>query len=358
MLETNIFFIAVGSFIVLQIAFGLTVMNIWFERKVSALMQDRLGANRAGLDIVLPKWLWFLRPILYLLAKSGLVNTLFCDPVKAITKEDFRPSRLSELLHSIAPWAATFPIFFCFAFMPLGPSFQAGGLEFQTQLISTDLDLLIIIALTTVAVYGTSVAGWVSGSKFSFLGSLRASAQMISYELIIGLTIIGVFLCFGTANLYQIASWQVNHGWGILYMPLGFLLLFIAGMAETKRGPFDLAESESELVAGYFTEYSGMKYLLFWFGEFAEIALLSFVLTVCFLGGWDLPFITFGSSLPDFVFGHLVLISKVVALCFIQIVIRWTLPRFRYDQLMKLCWKYMLPLAIINLVWILYIRWS
>ncbi|MCS6961742.1 MAG: NADH-quinone oxidoreductase subunit H [Deltaproteobacteria bacterium] len=342
--------------VILNIAFSLTLMNIWFERKVSALMQDRLGANRAGLDLSLPRYLFFLRPFVFLFAKLGLFNTLFCDPVKAITKEDFKPSRMSALLHGLAPWTACFPIFLCFAFLPLGPKFSVGQATYNTQLISTDLDLLVVIALTTVAVYGTTLAGWVSGSKYAFLGALRASAQMLSYELILGLTLLATAIWYETANLYAIGEAQKNL-WGIFVMPLGFLLMFVAGMAETKRGPFDLAESESELVAGYFTEYSGMKFLLFWFGEFAEIALLSFLLAICFLGGWDLPFVSLKGDVFGFLLGHLSLMVKVVFLCLIQIVIRWTLPRFRYDQLMKLCWKYLLPLAIINVLMVLGLKW-
>ncbi len=345
------------SLFVLNIGFGLTVMNVWFERKVSALMQDRLGANRAGLDIQLPRYLFILKPFIFVLAKLGLINTLFCDPIKALTKEDFKPSKVSAILHNLAPFAAAFPIFLCFGFIPFGPSFEIFGVKISPYIVSTQFDLLFIFALTTVAVYGTNLAGWSSGSKFAFLGSLRASAQMISYELVLGLTFLGVILWYGTANLIEIVNAQKTY-WGILSMPLGFFLMFVAGMAETKRGPFDLAESESELVAGYFTEYSGMKFLLFWFGEFAEIALLSLVLSLCFLGGWHLPFISIPETFAGFLLGHLILMSKVVFLCFIQIVIRWTLPRFRFDQLMLICWKFLLPLAIINLGLIIGIKWA
>ncbi|MCS7092771.1 MAG: NADH-quinone oxidoreductase subunit H, partial [Patescibacteria group bacterium] len=311
-------------------------------------------------DLTLPKWLFFLRPLIFVLAKTGLLNTLFCDPVKALTKEDFKPRGVSSFLHNLAPFAATFPIFLCFAVIPFGPSFQISDHLIKPHLISTDFDLFIVLALTTVAVYGTNLAGWTSGSKFAFLGSLRASAQMLSYELVIGITIISIVVYYGSANLYEIAEAQ-KMVWGLFTMPLGFLLLLIAGMAETKRGPFDLAESESELVAGYFTEYSGMKFLLFWFGEFAEIALLSAVIAICFLGGWNMPFlgklIYSEAGFFSFFAGHIVLMIKIVLLCLFQIVVRWTLPRFRYDQLMIVCWKFLLPASIVNLFIVIGIKW-
>jgi len=342
--------------VALHIALGLAAMNIWFERKVSALMQDRLGANRAGLDIKLPWYLLPLRPFLFILAKLGLLNTLFCDPVKAISKEDFIASGSPKFLHFLSPLAATFPIFLAFGFIPLGPALTVDDQVVYAQVFSSDYDLLIILALTTIAVYGTTLAGWTSTNKFAFLGSLRASAQMISYELVIGLVILSVIFFFESANFITIVESQKNL-WGILTMPIGFLVFLVAGMAETKRGPFDLAESESELVAGYFTEYSGMKFLLFWFGEFAEIALFSFVLALCFLGGWYLPFLTLPEGFLGFILGSGILLAKVVFLCFFQIVVRWTLPRFRYDQLMIVCWKALLPLAIVNLLFVCLIKW-
>jgi len=342
--------------LILHIALGLAAMNIWFERKVSALMQDRLGANRAGLDITLPWYLFPLKPLFFILAKTGLLNTLFCDPVKAILKEDFVSSHSSKILHFLSPFAATFPIFLAFAFLPVGPAFTLENQPVLLQVFSSDYDLLIILALTTIAVYGTTLAGWTSANKFAFLGSLRASAQMISYELVIGLVILSVIVYFESANFMTIVEGQKKI-WGILTMPLGFLVFLVAGMAETKRGPFDLAESESELVAGYFTEYSGMKFLLFWFGEFAEIALFSFVLSLCFLGGWHLPFFSLPEGFAGSILGSIVLLAKVVFLCFFQIVVRWTLPRFRYDQLMLVCWKFLLPLAVVNLIVTCLLKW-
>ena len=173
----------------------------------------------------------------------------------------------------------------------------------------------------------------------------------MSYELAMGITFVAVIVTYGTLDLYEIVQAQGNGVWGILINPLSFLILFIVGMAETKRGPFDLPESESELVAGYFTEYSGMKFLLFWLGEFAEIALFSVIISLLFFGGWHIPFVTLPAGVWwAALIGHVVLLGKVVFLCMLQIIIRWTLPRFRYDQLMNLGWKILLPASMVNLL--------
>jgi NADH-quinone oxidoreductase subunit H len=215
--------------------------------------------------------------------------------------------------------------------------------------------------MASVAVYGVALAGWTSNNKFSLLGSLRASAQLLSYELAMGLSFVALIALYGTMDLYAVVEAQKNS-WGIFQHPLAWLtaiILFVAGMAETKRAPFDMPEAESELVAGYFTEYSGMKFLVFWMGEFAEIALLSLIFTIFFFGGWHLP----GLELPANVWwaallGHVILVAKVMFFSILQIVVRWTLPRFRYDQLMDLGWKYLMPISLVNLMltaaWILY----
>jgi NADH-quinone oxidoreductase subunit H len=202
----------------------------------------------------------------------------------------------------------------------------------------------------SLAVYGVALAGWTGNNKFSLMGGLRAAAQMISYELAMGITIVTMVLIYGTLDLYKIVDAQAGV-WGIFKQPLAFIILFIVGMAETKRGPFDLPEAESELVAGYFTEYSGMKFLLFWMGEFAEIALFSILLTLLFLGGWHLPFLELPeNSFIGFLIGHAIFMAKVMFLSVLQIVIRWTLPRFRYDKLMNLGWKRLLPISMLNLL--------
>jgi NADH-quinone oxidoreductase subunit H len=362
--------------ILFGIALHLAAINTWIERKGSALIQDRIGANRAGayfqatgitnsIRAALPGFLAL--PIIYALVKPaafgirvmgmlGIINTLVCDAVKAISKEDFIPQGISNFLHSLAPFMAVFPVFLAFALLPFAPDFVIpqfsvpfmGATVFGPYTVRMQL---FILAMGSIAVYGVALAGFSGGSKFSLLGGLRASAQMISYELAMGITFVSLIVLYGTLDLYEMVDYQARGWWGVFTQPLSFVILFIVGMAETKRGPFDLPEAESELAAGYFTEYSGMKFLLFWLGEFAEIALFAILLVLLFFGGWDIP----GITLPAGVWwaaliGHVVLMAKVMFFCVLQIVIRWTLPRFRYDQLMNLGWKVLLPLSMINLL--------
>ena len=222
----------------------------------------------------------------------------------------------------------------------------------------------------SLAVYGVVLAGWVANNKFSLFGALRGSVQMISYEVTMGLSIIGLLAIYQTLDLYKITEAQSGTflgflpRWGIFLNPIAFFVFFTSMMAETKRAPFDLPESESELVAGYMTEYSGMKFLLFWLGEFAEIGVASALIALLFLGGWQLPYFDIRSIAPTILpswlggfsfqwaplLGALIFGAKVAAISVLQIIVRWTLPRFRYDQLMSLCWKVMLPISLINLI--------
>jgi len=352
----DILIVVLKAAVVMGALLQMASLITWVERKGSALIQNRVGANRAaifGFDL------------------AGLLNTLVADPVKAITKEDFVPKGTSQFMHSLAPFLAVVPILVSFAVMPFGPSFEVGGKEITLQLANLNVGLLYVFAMGSLAVYGVVLAGWVSNNKFALFGSLRASAQMISYEVTLGLSIIGLIACYQSLDLNVIVSQQVGTimgifpKWGVFYLfPLNVIALvvfFTSMMAETKRAPFDLPESESELVAGYMTEYSGMKFLLFWLGEFSEIVVASAMITVLFFGGWQLPYydltkIGWGPILPgvDFqvpwhsILGAVVFGAKVSILAVLQVVIRWTLPRFRYDQLMNLCWKLMLPISLVN----------
>lgn len=350
----EILILLIKVFVVFNVIMGLASICTWIERKGSALIQDRVGANRAGAfvetDVLLLKPLaWVVR----WLGILGVINTLLCDAVKAIFKEDFVPEGTSQFMHCLAPFMAVLPVFVSFAILPLAPDFEVFGYHIRPQLASIDAGILFLLAMGSIAVYGVALAGWTGNNKFSLMGGLRASAQMISYELAMGLSIVAVIVKYGTLDLFEMVNAQ-SSVWGIFQGPtawLSFIILFIVGMAETKRGPFDLPESESELVAGYFTEYSGMKFLIFWLGEFAEIALFSAIVVLLFFGGWHLPFV----QLPAGVWwaaliGHLVLMTKILFFCILQIVIRWTLPRFRYDQLMNLGWKILLPIAMVNLM--------
>ena len=344
-------------FVVLNLALVLGSLCTWLERKGSALIQDRVGANRAGAFIESDRW--YVKPALPLIRMMGwlgFINTLLCDSVKGLWKEDFVPAGSSKFLHGIAPIIAVLPIMLAFAVLPLAPNFTVLGYTIHPRLAPIDAGLLFVLAMGSVAVYGVAIAGWTGNNKFSLLGSLRAAAQMISYELPMGLVFVAVIVVYGTLDVYQIVEeqgellWGVLPRWGIITQPVGFVVLLLAGMAETKRGPFDLPEAESELAAGYFTEYSGMKFLLFWLGEFCEIALFGLLLALLFFGGWQIPWV----ALPEgawwaALIGHIVLMTKVMFFCVLQIVIRWTLPRFRYDQLMNLGWKMLLPVSLANL---------
>ena len=354
----DLIIVLLKAFIVMNALLGLASFATWIERKGSALIQNRIGANRAaifGFDL------------------AGIINTLVADPVKAITKEDFVPKGVSQFMHSLAPFMAVFPVLVSFAVVPFGPPFTypdfhiyfpfthfsllVPGRHVTLQLANLNVGILFMFAMGSLAVYGTVLAGWVSNNKFSMFGSLRASAQMISYEVTLGLSIVGVLALYGTLDLNKIVEAQsgiilgVLPKWGLFMSPfniVAFVLFFVSAMAETKRAPFDLPESESELVAGYFTEYSGMKFLLFWLGEFAEIGVASTMVVLLFFGGWQLPYVNITAWALAPVIGVCIFGLKILAFCILQIVIRWTLPRFRYDQLMKLCWKYMLPIALVN----------
>lgn len=333
----------------------LAALITWVERKGAALIQNRVGANRAsilGFDL------------------AGIINTLVCDPVKALFKEDFVPKGVSQFMHSLAPFMGVFPVILAMAVVPFGPPIKLESREITLQLVNLDVGMLFVFAMGSLAVYGTVLAGWVSKNKFSLFGSLRASAQMISYEITFGLSILGLLAIYQTLDLNKIVELQTGTilgfipNWGIfMFFPLNviaFVIFFVSAMAETKRAPFDLPESESELAAGYFTEYSGMKFLLFWLGEFAEIAVASSIVVVLFFGGWQLPYYdistlnidlpyNIGAFIPAII-GASVFGAKVAFLSVLQVVIRWTLPRFRYDQLINLCWKIMLPIAIANVI--------
>lgn len=355
----DILIIVLKAALVIGALLHLAAMVTWVERKGSALIQNRVGANRAaifGFDL------------------AGILNTLLCDPVKAITKEDFLPKGTTQFMHSLAPFLAVFPIVVSFAVVPFGPPIQFADRTVSLQLADLNVGLLYVFAMGSLAVYGVVLAGWVSNNKFALFGSLRATAQMISYEVTMGLSIVGLIAAYQTLDLNSIVQQQSGTifgflpKWGIFFFfPLNvisFFLFFTSMMAETKRAPFDLPESESELAAGYFTEYSGMKFLLFWLGEFAEIVVASSIITVLFFGGWQLPYIDLakvgwspvipGTSLFEVPWGSIlgaaVFGAKVSFFAVLQVVIRWTLPRFRYDQLMNLCWKGMLPLSLTTVV--------
>jgi len=359
--------IAAKAFLVLFMVLNLAGVLGWIERKGSALIQDRIGANRASI---------------FGFAGLGLVNTLIADPVKFLTKEDFIPPHGDKFLHTLAPCMAFFPALVTFAVIPFGDVLVLGDRAINLQVADLNFGILYIFAMASLSVYGIVIGAWASNNKFSLLGGVRGSAQMISYEVAMGLSAIGVLMVYGTLDLQEIARGQgtlirdllpdslgflkTNIGqlpaWGIFLQPLAFLLFFVAAVAETKRIPFDLPEGESELVAGYHVEYSGGKFLMFFAGEFAEIVTAAGLMTTLFFGGWQVPYLMRdGFHFPwgeSWLLPHLAVTAlqvaaftlKVLFFCWLQILLRWTVPRFRYDQVMRLGWKMLLPLALVNVI--------
>ncbi len=350
---------AIKAIVVLVMVLQLSAILLWFERKGSALIQDRVGANRANITGI-GKRLG--------MPNLGFVNTLMADPLKLFTKEDFVPEGADKFLHSLAPFLAMFPVLITFVVVPFGDVLIIGDHHINLQAANLNVAALYILATIGLGVYGVALGGWASNNRWALLGGIRATAQMISYELAMGLAIIAVVMTYGTLDLQAMCRGQggVWFGWlprwGIFVQPVAFLLLLTAGMAESKRVPFDLPEGEAELIAGYFTEYSGGKQAVFMLVDFAEIVLVSALVTTFFFGGWQFPWLYPDGfhlpggaffALPNIVVAIIGVVSftvKVVAFCWLQILVRWTLPRFRYDQLMRFGWKGLLPLALANVV--------
>lgn len=313
----------------------------WVERKQSAVMQDRIGANRAQIFGIT---IW------------GLLHPL-ADAVKMITKEDFVPEGANKVLHFMAPVICSVPALLAFAIVPFGGTYLVFGREINLVVADLDVGLLFLFAVASLATYGNVIAGWASNNNWSLLGSLRTGAQMISYEVCLGLTVVGVFMVFESLRLTDIGAAQENFlHWGIFLQPLGFFMFLAASIAENKRAPFDLPEGESEIVAGYFMEYSGMKFGLFYMAEFLEIVTIAGVVTSLFFGAWHVPFVststlisTFG-TIPTMLIHVGTFFAKVIFFIWFQMTIRWTLPRFRYDQVMHLGWKILLPLSLANIL--------
>jgi NADH-quinone oxidoreductase subunit H len=339
--------------LVIAMVLQLSALLLWVERKGSALIQNRTGANRADFFGRVP-------------FNLGFLNTLVADPLKLFTKEDFVPANADKLVHTLAPFLALFPAIITFVAIPFGDTITLGGHVIELQAVNIDVGLLFISATVAMGVYGIVLAGWASNNRWALLGSIRGTAQMISYELAMGLSLVSVILLYGTLDLQQMARQQGEllfgflPAWGIFYQPVAFLIIFVSGMAESKRIPFDLPEAESELIAGYFTEYSGGKQAAFMLADFAEVVMVAGLVTALFFGGWQVPYLSGqGITIPGLdlipLSGWIVTLAqvggfilKVVFFCWLQILVRWTVPRFRYDQLMNLGWKGMMPIALVN----------
>lgn len=299
------------------------------ERKIVARMQNRWGPTRVG-----P--FGFLQPL--------------ADGLKFILKEDIIPTQVYKPLYLAAPMLSLTLALTAIAVIPIGRSFTVHGYTIPLQITDVNIALLIILGLTSVGVYGIALAGWASNSKYSLFGSLRASAQMISYEIALGLSLIGVLIGAGSFSLREIVNSQAGWHWNLWYRGqfLAFFIYITAAFAETNRVPFDLPEAETELVAGYHTEYSAMKFAMFFVAEYANMFTVGCLATLLFLGGWDGP--VFGPAALQVILPVIWFVLKVLFFIFLYIWIRGTLPRFRYDQLMAFGWKFLLPLALANIL--------
>jgi NADH-quinone oxidoreductase subunit H len=344
--------VLVKVLLVLFALLSLAGLLTWAERKQSAVMQDRIGPNRANLGRI---------------TALGLLHPL-ADGIKMITKEDFIPEGAHRTLHTLAPAAAMFPALVVFAVIPFGDVVYLFGREIPLQVANLNVGIVYIFAVSSLAVYGTMLAGWASNNNYALLGGLRASSQMISYELSMGLSILGLLMIYQSAQLEVIVRqqgellWGFLPMWGIFLQPLAFCLFLAAALAENKRVPFDLPEGESEII-GYFVEYSSMKFGMFFLAEFVEIIIVAGLTTTLFFGGWQVPYLQADGFHWPFALGmwalpHWLVVCmqvgafslKVLLGCWILLVVRWTLPRFRYDQVMRLGWKVLLPLALVNLL--------
>ena len=331
----------------LGVVLGLVSYTVYAERRGSALIQDRLGPNRVGIPFTNIRLAGLGQPI--------------ADVVKLLIKEDFTPAHVKKFYYWIAPGLGIGAIILALSVIPFGSTL------FGEPMVIANVDVgpLLIFAFSSLGVYGLVLAGWSANSKYPFLGAIRSSSQMISYELSLALSVVPLFLIFGRLNLGEIVSWQASHGWlllpftdgkltlveCLLWIPgaISFVIFTISLFAETNRLPFDLPECETELVGGYHTEYSSMKFALFFLGEYAAMIAGSGLLVTLFLGGWHFPLIPDGSA--GWIWGLVnigVFFAKVIALLLFFIWIRWTLPRFRYDQLMKLGWIWFLEIAFLN----------
>ena len=388
---------------------------LWVERKQSAMMQNRIGPNRATIKIGR-----------FEIRAAGLVHSI-ADGIKMVWKADWEPTGGDHLLYRLAPIIAIVPALCLCAVIPFGPTVfidhardlydpawaadaATAARSVPLQIANLDVGVLFVFAVAGAGVIGAALAGWSSDNKFSLMGGLRAASQMVSYEVAMGISLVGAMMIFQTVRLDEMVTWQMQHCWGIFVQPVAFVLFCTAAIAETKRVPFDTPEGESELVAGYFTEYAGLKMAMFASGEFVEVCVSSALITTIFLGGWQFPFVQltgpevfinsdalvsaeavqqfardhsmiagfdansavtvkqllrstasgFAGYGTSFVWrwSHFIVVAvsflsfclKCVFLIFMQLQVRWTLPRFRYDQIMKLGWRMLLPAALLNVL--------
>ena len=328
-----IIFSLIKILMIVGLLFLTVAYLVYFERKVSAWAQNRIGPNRVG-------WKGVLQP--------------FADVFKLLLKEDIVPEKSDRIIHALAPMIALFVAFTTFAVIPFGPDVKIFGYNIPLVVADVNIGVLFILALTSLGVYAITLAGWSSGSKYSLLGGIRSSAQMISYEISMGFSVGGVLLLSESLRPIAIVQSQSGWMWNAIIQPIGFITFVVSAFAETNRLPFDLPEAEPELVGGFHTEYSSMKFAGFFLSEYANMTIASAFIVTLYLGGWQIPYIDL-LGLPSglvIVLQVGAFIFKLVAMLFFFLWIRWSLPRFRYDQLMSLGWKVMFPLSLINIIWV------
>ena len=338
-----IIFSAVKIAVVIGVVQGMVAYAVLAERKISAWIQDRVGPNRTAPPFV--KYIPVLGPFM---TRLGLFQPL-ADGLKFMFKEDFTPAGVRKIYFFLAPAIAVIPAMLTVAVIPFGSNIGA------QKMVIADLNvgILYTFGIVSLGVYGIVLAGYAANSKFPFLGGIRSSAQMISYEISMGLSVIPVLLIVGNLNLGEIINWQAQHGWLIIYAPVAFIIFLVASFAETNRLPFDLPEAETELVGGYHTEYGSMKFALFFLGEYSNLIASSGMMVTLFFGGWTLPFWGLDHAAGTLASGlaHiLIFLIKMGAFIVLFIWVRWMFPRFRYDQLMDLGWRRFLPLALVNIL--------
>lgn len=327
----------VKIFIIFGAVLTVVAYLSYFERKLGGFIQDRLGPNRVG------PW--------------GLFQPI-ADGLKFVFKEDFAPVKADKLLYTLAPAIIMATAITGLAIIPFGPSIKIGNYEVKLIISNVDVGILLALALGGLSLYGIIIGGWASNNKYSLLGALRSASQLISYEITMALCVLASVLIYGSLSLYKITILETASiwKWGIFKQPLGFLLFLITAFAETNRVPFDLPEAEAELVAGYHTEYSGMKFAMFFMAEYTHMIIISAIMVSLYFGGWQIPFIPYEylvqqiGSVVAFLLAVVSFSVKLGFFLFLFIWIRWTLPRFRFDQLLNLGWKVLLPLAFLNLV--------
>ncbi|WP_293895059.1 NADH-quinone oxidoreductase subunit NuoH [Flavobacterium sp.] len=319
--------------VVFAITMVMAMYSTWAERKVAAFLQDRVGPNRAG-------WGGLLQPL--------------ADGMKLFAKEEFEPNTPNRFLFFVGPAIAMSTALMTSAVIPWGDKLHIFGRDVVLQATDIDGSLLYIFAIVSIGVYGIMIGGWASNNKFSLMGAVRAASQMVSYEVAMGLSVIALIMMTGTLSLKEITMQQHGWHWNVIYQPVGFLIFLICAFAETNRTPFDLAECESELIGGYHTEYSSMKMGFYLFAEYANMFISSTIIAVLYFGGYNYPGMQWmvdhvGVNTAN-VLGMGVLFVKICFFIFFYMWVRWTIPRFRYDQLMNLGWKILIPLSIINIV--------